>query len=623
MKKNFQFKLFKWAIMSILLPYMLFFSACKGTDEPKPAPTIEISSGSTSMNVEAGVELSLGLDLSAPEGIKSLAITNSLTADGNVTKTYGADTTSAAYTYTFTPSVTTADGTSFTLKVVLTDLLNRATEELEVTVTISASDAAKPVIALKGSEVAEGERSGTADFDLTLTSEAGLKSLFLEVNGTVVDPINLVGTPTGDYTFGFVLPDTVLSGEIYQLRVAAIDLLDQASMDTIPLVAVVINSPSYVISDVEIGGTTIKRIKGDLDEDVTLDNGPYLLYGEVGVDAGSTLTISAGQTIYGFDTEEMAGILDVSGGGIIKANGTANNPIIFTSIKEFRGETPAHGDWGGVEINGNGTDEDPEIDFSYVQINYAGANDGSGGRYEGLKLSDLGSEAGIHHIQIYACADEGIRMDGGSVNVKYLVVGNGMDSDINWDEWDGFGQFWLVIGQVADKGEDERGDRGIDGNDGFDPKVTNISIIGPGGATGLKAQAARIDDDPVFEIYNAIFMGWPDDGVEIEQEASNFTADLATSDGIIAYSYLWNNDGGGLDNWKDDGDFFDPTENAIFSNVMDSPIAGINPTSWMPSATQVSVFDPSTIDSWFDNAAYVGAFDGTTDWTAGWTDNLD
>jgi len=66
-----------------------------------------------------------------------------------------------------------------------------------------------------------------------------------------------------------------------------------------------------------------------------------------------------------------------------------------------------------------------------------------------------------------------------------------------------------------------------------------------------------------------------------------------------------------------------PSNTLFLSNVIDTPIAGISTTSWMPSATQVSVFDPSTINSWFDNAAYVGAFDGTTDWTAGWTDNLD
>jgi len=86
----------------------------------------------------------------------------------------------------------------------------------------------------------------------------------------------------------------------------------------------------------------------------------------------------------------------------------------------------------------------------------------------------------------------------------------------------------------------DNGHRGLDGNDGFDPKVANISIIGPGEASGLNAQACRVDKDPVFEIYNAIFTEWPDNGVEIEQEDSNFTPDLTTSDGIIAYSYLWN-----------------------------------------------------------------------------------
>jgi len=43
----------------------------------------------------------------------------------------------------------------------------------------------------------------------------------------------------------------------------------------------------------------------------------------------------------------------------------------------------------------------------------------------------------------------------------------------------------------------------------------------------------------------------------------------------------------------------------------------------MPTTTLVPGFDPNTIDSWFDSADYVGAFDDTTDWTSGWTANLD
>lgn len=633
MKHNRLIPSLQWICVVLALGHILLFSACNDDDGDPAAPEISLGSGSGSVTVEAGVEMSVSLNLTAAAGLKTLAATNSLSSDGNLTEDFTADVTTTTFEYTFTPAVTTTEGTTFTVSFVLTDQLDRPTEALTVDVTVSASDAGPPAIALTGLETAEGERSGTADFDLTLTAEAGPKSLYLEVNGNEEDPVDLAGVSAGNYTFQFNIPDTAIATDVYQLRVALTDLLDRTSSDTLDLIAGVTNTPGFIITDVQVGGTAVKRIRGNFDDDFTLDDGPYLLYDEVEVKVGATLSITAGQTFYGQpdpDTTGVAGVLQVETGGFIKANGTSNNPIVFTSLKVLMGETPVPGDWGGIEINGNGVDEDPEIEFTYVQISYAGAFiqfTGSGmdefRGYESLDLKDLGSEAEIHHIQIYAGADEGIRMDGGTVNVKYLVAGNCLDSDINWDGWAGFGQFWLIIGQNVDKGELSRGDRGMDGNDGLDPKVTNISIIGPGEASGLKAQAARVDDDPVFEIYNAIFAEWPDDGVEIEQEGANFTADLMTSDGIIAHSYLWSNDGGAANNWKDDGDFFDPSNNAVFNNVIDTPIPGISTTVWMPTTTQASAFDPSTIDGWFDAALYIGAFDDSNDWTDGWTDHLD
>lgn len=632
MKNNRLIRSFKWIGMALALGHIVLFSACSDDDDDTPAaPELSFSSGSGTVTIEAGVEMSVSLDLTAPAGLKTLTATNSLSTDGNMTESYTADVTSTTFEYTFTPAVTTAEGTTFTVTFVLTDQLDRPTEELIVNATVSASDAAPPAIALAGLETAQGERSGTADFDLTLTAEAGPKSLYLEVNGNEQDPVDLSGVSAGNYTFQFNVPDTAIASDIYQLRVALIDLLDRTSGDTLDLIVSMVNTPGFIVTEQDISGTNVKRIRGEIDEDLTLDDGPYLLFSTVEVEAGTTLTITDGQMFYGSpdpDTTGVFGALEVNTGGFIKANGTSTSPIIFTSLKELTGGTPSHGDWGGIVISGNETgDGDPEIEFTYVQINYAGGfisfnenNPQNFSGWEALNLEDLGSNAEIHHIQVKACADEGIRMNGGTVNVKYLVGSNVIDAEINWDEWGGFGQFWLVIGTETNKGGNGRGNRGVDGNDGLDPKIANISIIGPGQSSGINGQAARVDDDPRFEIYNAIFAEWQSNGVEIEEEGSTFTADLTTSHGIIAYSYLWNNKGGGLENWRDEGVFFDPSNNAVFENTIDTPIDGITPSSYLPTATQTSAFDPVTIDAWFDSAPYVGAFEADTDWTAGWTD---
>lgn len=98
-------------------------------------------------------------------------------------------------------------------------------------------------------------------------------------------------------------------------------------------------------------------LSGNL-ETRTLDaNIVYTLKGLVYVNDGKTLTIPAGTVIKG-DKASKASLV-INRGGKLIANGTASNPIIFTS------SAPApyknYGDWGGIVIcgkapNNQGTD---------------------------------------------------------------------------------------------------------------------------------------------------------------------------------------------------------------------------------------------------------------------------
>src|SRR5690606_18649420 len=95
-------------------------------------------------------------------------------------------------------------------------------------------------------------------------------------------------------------------------------------------------------------GPTNENLSGNLTADLTLDpEVEYQLNGALFVKDGVTLTIPAGTTI-----EAVAGGTDVyllvERGGKIIANGTASNPIRFTSSSA----NPQAGDWGGVIING-------------------------------------------------------------------------------------------------------------------------------------------------------------------------------------------------------------------------------------------------------------------------------
>ena len=71
-----------------------------------------------------------------------------------------------------------------------------------------------------------------------------------------------------------------------------------------------------------------------------------LLQGPVFVDAGVTLTVNPGVTIY--SEKASIGALIISRGGKINAVGTPDNPIVLTSDQLV----PFRGDVGGMIING-------------------------------------------------------------------------------------------------------------------------------------------------------------------------------------------------------------------------------------------------------------------------------
>jgi hypothetical protein len=82
---------------------------------------------------------------------------------------------------------------------------------------------------------------------------------------------------------------------------------------------------------------------GSITENLTLEaSKEYILNGATIVASGAVLTIEAGTIIKAEAGPNV--YLAVEQGAQIIANGTASNPIIFTS----NSTTPAAGDWGGI-----------------------------------------------------------------------------------------------------------------------------------------------------------------------------------------------------------------------------------------------------------------------------------
>lgn len=220
-------------------------------------------------------------------------------------------------------------------------------------------------------------------------------------------------------------------------------------------------------------GAETKTGKISADETWT-SNIIYTLNGKVIVESGATLTIEAGTIIKGAEGQlASASALVVAQGGKLMAEGTAEKPIIFTSVLDNITYDQKVGTnlkktdnekWGGVVILGkakssteNGDTEGniegiPASDgygkyggaddadnsgiMSYVSIRHGGISIGEGNELNALTLGGVGNGTKISNIEIYATLDDGIECFGGSVDISDALVfyqgDDGIDLDQNY-----------------------------------------------------------------------------------------------------------------------------------------------------------------------------------------------
>lgn len=203
-------------------------------------------------------------------------------------------------------------------------------------------------------------------------------------------------------------------------------------------------------------------------------NNIYFLDGKVVVPSGITLTIEPGTIIKGKQGQEAAAsALVIAKGGKIMAEGTAENPIIFTSeldnitfgMKVGTNLSKTDNEkWGGVAILGDAPSSTENGDkvgnlegipaeegygeyggdnasdnsgvLKFVSIRHGGISIGEGNELNGLTLGGVGNGTTLEDIEIYATLDDGVEFFGGTVNAKNILVyyqgDDGIDIDQNY-----------------------------------------------------------------------------------------------------------------------------------------------------------------------------------------------
>ena len=218
--------------------------------------------------------------------------------------------------------------------------------------------------------------------------------------------------------------------------------------------------------------TTI-RITGNITTNTTWTTGKtYILGARVFVTSGAKLTIQKGVIVKGeAGSGANATSLVIARGAQIDAQGTATEPIIFTSVADEIApgqidspnmDPTVEGLWGGVIILGrakcslagdvaelaiegipatdtNGlyggtNDADNSGIIKYVSIRHGGTLIGASNEINGLTLGGVGSGTVIENVEVVANQDDGIEFFGGTVSVKNVLIWNSGDDAIDTDQ---------------------------------------------------------------------------------------------------------------------------------------------------------------------------------------------
>ena len=327
----------------------------------------------------------------------------------------------------------------------------------------------------------------------------------------------------------------------------------------------------------------VRAFTGDITSNTTFYNDSiYILNGYTYVKNNAVLTIQPGTIIKG--GANKASLIITRNGSII-ANGTKNQPIVFTSAKAAGQRSK--GDWGGVIILGKGIINRPtdcttcpgsavaaseagvqnavegDLDnasgdalyggtdlnhssgsLKYVRIEFAGTVITPGNEINGLTMGAVGKGTTLENIQVSYADDDGFEWFGGNVNAKYLVSYHNVDDDLDVDfGYSGKVQFAIVqrdsalfdigSGPTTNSFESDNDATGTEATPFTDPTFSNVTVLGPlakGTPLGYSnsfQNGARIRKNSSTSLFNSIIMGYPDavfiDGARSASKMANDT----------------------------------------------------------------------------------------------------
>jgi hypothetical protein len=370
---------------------------------------------------------------------------------------------------------------------------------------------------------------------------------------------------------------------------------------------------------------------------------------------GEQLIIEAG-TVIKIDPVQRPEII-IKPGGVIIANGTSANPIVFTSGDQGGNQKR---NWGGITISGKSSDNsaNPNAgpdDFSgslnYVRVEFAG-----------LVFNGVGNRTTVENVQVsYAEERASFQIKGGTFNARNLVsyaCGGPADFYITMG-YTGKMQNVLAhrhpfFGSAGNSPSNAIAGVFIENNP-YDPQATpythpvisNLSVIGPDLQNGsavaysdtssaFRSAALVTAGNAFFQIRNSLFLGFPVAAWYIEDALTAFNVNFNHAQ--VTYSIFHCNDGsrafyiregvyfpntsvefkGFILREQYHNKLFDKSAEFMLQDPFNYDVPKPSPAVGSP-VLEVADFSGSIYnDAFFNKVTYIGAVGGNN-WLNGWT----
>ena len=472
-----------------------------------------------------------------------------------------------------------------------------------------------PVPTVNTTGTLTGIPGATVQLKASINAPGGIKTVTVLKNGAAFDSQTGSGQTVLEYTKDYVI-ENLAANTVVNFTIQVTDNSGQVSaITTIPVTVTAIPAKTVVI----VKGVLEGNISWTADKIYKLEGfvrvGEEAVFGTV--TKTGTLTIAPGTLIVG--DRASKGTLVIQRGSKIIANGTATQPIIFTSERNPSEREP--GDWGGLVICGNAitnrpnTQADRELEggygafyggtndadnsgsLKYVRVEFAGIAVQPDREINSFTFGGVGVGTTLEYLQASFGLDDSFEWFGGNVNAKYLVAYKGLDDDFDVDH--GFtGLVRYGIGIRGATQADVSGSNGFEvDNDNPGSSLTpftagtfaNMTIIGAKADAGTVISpqfqnGMHLRRNNKIKIYNTVVTGYPS-GIYIDGQRGDTRGNAARGELVLQNIVLV-----GTDKWGSNGFGLGTTTVKGFNNPVaefDQNVAAAavlidakNPTTW-------------------------------------------